>query len=147
MMLHYDNFALRVFPYEKYLHRVINFSESYTFFIIDVTFLSGLALVVMGVAIIVVMVVLWENTESIQTQHVRIFLVLYKLRLGYYFYQNDTIVCGAFILNHLSPMSSFISLLSNRSLEGIEKKGSTELYPGLSQTSKMERFATIVNGF
>ena len=86
MMHHYDNFELCVFPYEKYLYRVINFSESYTFFIIDVTFLSGLALVVMGVAIIVVMVVLWENTKSIQTQHVRIFLVLYKLRLRYFFY-------------------------------------------------------------
>ena len=86
MMHHYDNFELCVFLYEKYLYRVINFSESYTFFIIDVTFLSGLALVVMGVAIIVVMVVLWENTESIQTQHVRIFLVLYKLRLRYFFY-------------------------------------------------------------
>ena len=43
------------------------------------TFLSGLALVFMGVAIIVVMVVLWEDAESIQT-HVREFLVLYKLR-------------------------------------------------------------------
>ena len=85
MMHHYDNFELCVFPYEKYLHRVINFSESYTFFTIDVTFLSGLALVVMGVAIIVVMVVLWENTESIQTQHVRIFLVLLSLDCDTFF--------------------------------------------------------------